>query len=55
MEFLLGTMERGAEVLHGRRMKESVGRKRRLLVAAEKKIGVGVQNSPSARKEHPYL
>jgi hypothetical protein len=33
MELLLVTMERRAEVLHGRRRKESVGRKRRLLAA----------------------
>jgi hypothetical protein len=31
-------------VLHGRRRKESVGGRRRLLVAAGKMIGVGVEN-----------
>jgi hypothetical protein len=30
---LLGAMERRAEVLHGRRKKESMGRKRRLMAA----------------------
>jgi hypothetical protein len=51
MEFLLGTMERGAEVLHGRRMKESVGRKRRLLVAARG----GNENFPNASEGDSYL
>jgi hypothetical protein len=52
MELLLGTMERRAEVLHDRRRKESVGRKRRLLVAAENLRGGSEKKWPS---EHPYL
>jgi hypothetical protein len=44
MELLLGAMERRAEVLHDRRRKESVGSKRRLLVAAENLRGGSEKN-----------